>query len=337
MPKLPTAQEVKNYVYEHPKVLEVLAWARRRSFPGFFGIPVYTVVLFIVREMQRTAIQTRANSMAFSFFLALFPSLILLLTLVPFFSRFFVFWEPTSERSLMQIMLREFQEILPGTAGEMVTDTFYQLNEIHGTLLSVGFFLAIYFASNGMIDMMRSFEKRYRRTFKRRTWLRKRMVAIGLLFQLGALLLISTILFIMGDTAIGWITERFALSFGAKFILQLFRWLIIILLIYSGFATLYRYGASTYQRFKWLSPGASMATILGVLVSVGFSFYVDNFGTYNRVYGSIGTIIVLMLWIQLNCYILLIGFELNASIAVQRDRQTKPKRHRDLPTSGEEE
>lgn len=337
MPKLPTAQEIKTYFYEHPFVVEVLAWARRRSFPGFFGIPVYTVVLFIVREMQRSAIQTRANSMAFSFFLALFPSLILLLTLVPFFSGFFLFWEPASDRSLMRIMLQEFQEILPGTAGQMVTDTFYQLNEIHGTLLSVGFFLAIYFASNGMIDMMRSFEKRYRRTFKRRTWLRKRMVAIGLLFQLGALLLICTILFIMGDAAVSWITDRFALSFGAKFALQLVRWLIILLLFYSGFSILYRYGPSTIERFKWLSPGASMATVLSVLVSVGFSFYVDNFGTYNRVYGSIGTIIVLMLWIQLNCYILLIGFELNASIAIQRERRTRPKRHRDLPANAEEE
>ena len=275
--------------------------------------------------------------MAFSFFLALFPSLILLLTLVPFFSRILLFWQPTSERSMMLIMLNEFEEILPGTAGQMVTDSFYQLNEIHGTLLSFGFFLAIYFASNGMIDMMRSFEKRYKRTFKRRTWLRKRMVAIGLLFQLGSLLLVSTLLLIMGDTAISWISDRFALSVGSKFILNLFRWLVIILLFYSGFAILYRYGPSTYQRFKWLSPGASMATVLGILVSVGFSFYADNFGTYNRVYGSIGTIIVLMLWIQLNCYILLIGFELNASIAIQRDQKARLRKHRDLPVNTEEE
>ena len=201
----------------------------------------------------------------------------------------------------------------------MVTDAFNQLDEIHETLISVGLFLAIFFASNGMVDMMRSFEKRYKSTFKQRKFLRKRLVAVGLVFQMGFLLILSVLLLIVGDFFIALLVSKFDLSQFGNILLQSFRWIVILLLFYSGFAILYRFGPSTYQRFKWLSPGATLATLLSLVVSVGFSSYVDNFGTYNRVYGSIGTIIVLMLWMQLNCYILLIGFELNTSIAVQRD------------------
>ena len=273
----------------------------------------------MVREFQRSAVQTRANSMAFSFFLALFPGIILLLTLVPLVSKLLIFWKPLTQQNLMNVLLEEIDKVLPGTAGTMVTDAFTQLDEIHETLISVGLFLAIFFASNGMVDMMRSFEKRYKSTFKQRKFLRKRLVAIGLVFQMGFLVILSVLLLIVGDFFIALLVSKFDLSQFSNFLLQTFRWVVILLLFYSGFAILYRFGPSTYQRFKWLSPGATLATLLSLVVSVGFSSYVDNFGTYNRVYGSIGTIIVLMLWMQLNCYILLIGFELNTSIAVQRD------------------
>jgi membrane protein len=98
-----------------------------------------------------------------------------------------------------------------------------------------------------------------------------------------------------------------------------FRWIAVMMLLYAGFSTIYRYGTPLHRKTHYFSPGALLATLLSILVSWGFSFYVDNFGSYNKLYGSIGAIIVLMVWLQLNCIILLIGFELNAGIAVLRD------------------
>jgi membrane protein len=96
---------------------------------------------------------------------------------------------------------------------------------------------------------------------------------------------------------------------------------VVFSLFYGIFSTIYRYGSSTRRKIPFFNPGAFLATVLSLLTSWGFSFYVDNFGSYNKVYGSIGTLIVIMVWLQLNCLILLIGFELNAGIAVLRDRR----------------
>ena len=99
----------------------------------------------------------------------------------------------------------------------------------------------------------------------------------------------------------------------------------VILLFYTTFSTIYRYGSSTRRPIPFFNPGAMLASLLSILVSWGFSFYVDNFGNYHALYGSIGALIVLMIWIQTNCFILLIGFELNAGIAVLRDQMTEVK------------
>jgi membrane protein len=99
------------------------------------------------------------------------------------------------------------------------------------------------------------------------------------------------------------------------------RWVVVLLLFYTLFSTIYRYGSSTRRKIPFINSGAVLATFLSILTSWGFSFYVDNFGNYNALYGSIGALIVLMIWIQLNCMILLIGFELNAGIVVLRDQR----------------
>jgi len=91
------------------------------------------------------------------------------------------------------------------------------------------------------------------------------------------------------------------------------------MLFYSGISSIYRFAVSARKRFNFFTPGATLATVSSLITSYLFSFYVDNFSSYNKLYGSIGTVIAVMLWIQLNAFILLVGFELNASIAITRD------------------
>ena len=300
----------------------MLAYSKEHSLPGFQGVAIYDVITFTLMEFRRQDLFLRANSIAFSFFLSLFPSLLVLFSLIPFALNLLAIWFP--EMSDFQSTMNEaIHSVMPGEAGDMVIGFVQEVTQVERVgLLSFGFLLAIYFSSNGMIAMMRGFEKSYVKTFKRRGFLRKRLVAIGLTALVGTFLFASIIFVILGDNLIYWLTDLVRLSQVSTFLIWASRWLIMLLLYYLTIGTLYRYGAATYRRFKYFSPGVTLAAILSLTISLAFSFYVDGFNrydTYSKFYGSIATIIIVMLWLQLNALILLIGFELNASIAVNRD------------------
>ena len=253
----------------------------------------------------------RSYAIAYTFFISLFPSVLVLFTLIPYLP----LYEQVDETVSVYIY-----DLLPGEAAE-IAYTFIQdigTRERSG-LLSLSFVLAIYFSSNGMMAMMRTFEKEYVRTYRSRTVVRKRLVAIGLTLSFGGLLLGSVLLTTIGTAALDWLQQQYAFEGVYGFLLRLLQWLAITALLYSGIALTYRYGSATIRRFKFFSPGATLATFLCILTSLGFAVYIDNFDSYNKLYGSIGTIIIFMLWLQLNVLWILIGYELNAGIAVNRD------------------
>ncbi len=140
--------------------------------------------------------------------------------------------------------------------------------------------------------------------------------------MMGFLMVASVILVILGNTLFRFVAEQLDFSAKSKILFGTVRWVVIIALFYTVITNVFRYGASARKKFHFFSPGATLATFLSLLTSVLFSFYVDNFGNYDKVYGSIATIIVVMIWLQINAFILLVGFELNSSIAVNRDLRT---------------
>lgn len=312
-------EKIKERILQHPYVTRTIDWSKEHSLPGFSKVPIYDVAVFIYLELKRYDLFTRANSTAFSFFLSLFPSLIAFFTLIPLFKWALIDYLPEGE-NFDAYLRNEVLRIMPGVAGERVFSFIEDVtsNPRFG-LLSFGFILAIFFASNGMMALMQGFEKSYAKTFKDRNALKKRLIAIGLTFQIGILLMGAVVLIILGEFLIGLLGSYLNLAFITQVFLQLLRWVAIVLLFYVGISVIYRYGAATKRRFSMFSPGATLATFLCILSSLGFSFYVNEFNTYNELYGSIGAIMVLMLWIQINSLILLVGFELNASIAVNRD------------------
>jgi membrane protein len=315
---------INKYLSNLTLVKRSVEWAKNRSMPGFFKVPIYDVMVFVGNEIKRFDVVTRANSMTFSFFLSLFPSLILLLSLLPFFSEYFFSFLPDGGKDFFPTLEAQILSILPGNAGEMVFDTLDDLaNNRRPELLSIGFLLALYFASNGMMSMMRAFEKAHTETFKKRPPLKKRLVGISLTFILGGLLFTSSILLILGNTLLNIMDNAFDLDIIIELSISGLRYLTIIILFYFGIAFIYRYGVPTKKKISIFSPGTTLASTLCIIISLVFSFYVDNFNTYNKLYGSIGTIMALMLWIQMNCIALIIGFELNASIAVNRDLLAK--------------
>jgi membrane protein len=312
-------QQLQQYIVNHPLVARVLTWSKEHSLPGFFKVSIYDVTIFLLNELKRFDLFTRANSIAYSFFLSIFPSIIAFFTLIPLFKRALIEYLPQGDN--FDIYLRtEIQRIMPGVAGERLFSFVDDItNNPRFGLLSFGFILAIYFASNGMLALMRGFQKSYSKTFRQRTTIKKRMVAVMLTFLIGILLIFAIIFIILGEFLLGILNDFISLDLMTQFTIQVIRWLSIIFLFYMGIGLIYRYGAATKRRFKFLSPGTTLATILCIISSVVFSAYVNEFNTYNELYGSIGTIIVMMLWIQINSLNLLIGFELNASIAINRD------------------
>ncbi len=308
--KLPDLKKIQKTILELPLVRTMLHWSKTHSLPGFFKVPVYDVAVFLYNESRRVTIVSRANAMAFSFFLSLFPAIIFLFTLATHLPLY-----DTFESEINSYI----NQIMPSNAGQQLQKSIKTLVKPNSSFLSIGFLLAVYFSSNGMLSLMSGFEKTHLRAFRKRPAWKKRLIAIFLTMQLGVLLSASVVFIILGNTFITWLFDFAHISRFAVHVIEVFRWLVTIALFYFSIALIYRYGTALHHKLKWLTPGASLATIFSIVTSLAFSFYVEAFNTYNKIYGSIGTIIVLMLWIQLNCFILLVGFELNASIAVNRD------------------
>lgn len=320
--KLPNITSIIQFFSEHPLWLGLVKYGKENSFIGFHGVPIYDVIVFVIHEMQRDAIFTRANSVAFSFFLSLFPSLLTIFTLLPFALDILQVWVP-SLQNFNVVLYDEIKQVMPGQAGDILFGFVQEItNSPKIGLLSFGFLLALYFSSNGMLAMMQAFEKSHVKTFKQRNFFKKRLVATGLTVSVGLFIVASTIFVILGDEIINWFADFIKLGSLSTFLLSVLRWLVMLALYYITIGTIYRYGAATIKRFSYFSPGVTLATVLSLATSVAFSFYVDGFNrydTYAKFYGSIATIIIVMLWLQLNALILIIGFELNAAIAVRRD------------------
>lgn len=320
--KKPDPSAIKRFFTEHPVVIGVLKYARENSLIGFHGVPIYDVIVFVINEATRDDLFTRANSVAFSFFLSLFPSILTIFTLVPFVLRFLTIWFPALENFNLTLY-DEIKRVMPGQAGDIVFGFVQDItNDPKIGLLSFGFLLAVYFSSNGMMSLMQAFEKSYVKVFRQRGFLRKRMVAVGLTFLIGLFIIASVLLVIVGDSIIGWVNYWLGIGGFAGALVNGIRWVTMLALYYIIIGSLYRYGAATVKRFSYFSPGVTLATVLSLLTSVAFSFYIDGFNrydTYTKFYGSIATIIIVMLWLQLNALILIIGFEMNAAIAVHRD------------------
>ena len=302
-----------------PLVRRSIHFAKNTSFAGFAGIPLYDIILFILKELKRDDLFTRANSVAYSFFLALFPALIVVITFLPYV--------PVDD--LVNNIKAYLDGFLPAEAEEFIFGTLDDLTTIpRGGTLSAGAVLALYFSSNGMLELMNGFDKSYYITFKQRGFIRKRFLALSLTLLLGLMIVIAGVMIVLGNTIIGYIVDWLEWTEAEKTGVLIIKWTAVVFLIYTIISFIYKYGPALRKKSSFFSPGTTLASILTIIVSVGFSFFVNNFGTYNKIYGSISAIIVLMVWFQLLSTILLIGFELNASIAVQRDlrkeRENRP-------------
>jgi len=287
-----------------PVISQIVAFCKRKSLPGFSGVSIYNVISFVYNEAMKedNDIVTRANSIAFNFFLSLFPLLIFLFTLLPILP---------FTADYITILRDSTQDFFPKQAHEYLFGVIDGVASIRRKgLLSLGFIFAVIFSSSGMLTLMYGFHKSYDKVFKKRNYFKNRMVAIFLTMLVAGLFIVSLFLeLFIGKLEVG--------SYSAL-IINFFSWLFVVLVIYLGITLIYRFGPSMKRRIAWINTGAILATMLSILSSLAFSFFINSFGRYNEIYGSIGALIVLLLWIQINVFIVLVGFEFNASIAINK-------------------
>lgn len=297
-----------------PLINKVVSWSKVYSFPGFRGVPIYSVLHFLVQEARRNDINTRASAMTYHFFLAIFPSLIFLFTLTAYLPKELDFYK-TLEQSLMSIM--------PSGAKEyIITDIINGLRpQAKSGFLSIGFILAIWFGSDGMLALMRGFDKTYKSSFRKRNWLETQLTALLLTLGLGILLIFSILSIIFGEKILRWLLDYIHMSAFLKISITSLRYFITLVLFYSVLGIVYRYGPAIKKPIKGISPGALFATIMSILTSILFALFVEKFNTYHKVYGAISALIITLIWMRLNTLILILGFELNAAIVINRDER----------------
>lgn len=287
-----------------------IAWTKVCVLPGFSPLPLYTVGLFFFKEIDRGSLVNKASSLAYNFMLAIFPGIIFLFTLIPFIPKRIGFQDQ------LMVLLRL---ILPHQAYIAFENTIEEIVKIqNGKLLSFGIILSVFFATNGLHNLMKAFNKASL-VSETRSWLKQRLIALILTFVIAFSLIVTIAAMTAGEIALNYINSGLHIKgHFIKYVIELSRWTLLGILYFVTISILYRYGPANTKRWRFFSAGSWLATILAFLTIWGFSFYINHFGSYNKVYGSIGTLIVVMIWLYLNSLILLLGFELNASVDLSR-------------------
>jgi membrane protein len=262
--------------------------------------------------MQNGAISTRAAAIAFNFFMAIFPAMIFLFTLIPYI--------PINnfQNELLDIL----KSIMPENAFYAIEGTITDIvNKPRFGLLSFGFLATLYFSTNGINSIMRAFNVSSRLK-ENRSALKRRIASLWLFLIFTGLIMVGIGIIVFSHHAFDYFYNIGLIKGGfLYYTILLFEWIVIISLFFLAVSFMYYFAPAKKTNWRFISAGGSLATLLCILTSLIFSFYVNDFGNYNELYGSIGTIIVLMLLLQLNSQILLIGYELNSSISESKSSQ----------------
>lgn len=291
-------------ISETPIIKHIARGCKKVKLPKLDGLTLYDLIKIYFFGIIKGTFSTRASSIAFSFFMAIFPFLLFILNLIPFIS--FV-------DNFQDEVKRFIEELMPEQTAGFFNDIFLDIaNNPRAGLLSFVFLLSIFLMSNGVNAIFTSFEFSYH-TKINRTIIRQYIVAVGVALIIAILLLISVAVTIYLTYIIENLKDL-GLVGDSIFWAKLGRYGILILMLYVGIAILYFFGTREGRQSRFLSIGALFTTFLIILTTYIFSFYIENFSTYNKLYGSIGALLILMIYIWLNSNIFLLGFELNASI-----------------------
>lgn len=302
---------LEHYIIQSQFVQSIIKWLRNIFLPGFEGVSLYDSLNFFRKEIFSNRFYTRASAVSFSFLMAMPPLLLFFFSLVPYL--------PLPEGKIISTITEMLNILSPNdkmklSVGKLIKDFITHKKTV---LLSFSVLLTLFYSSNGMMGLLNTFQKKLP-GFKQKKGIQLRLYSIMLTLLLIALIILALFLMILQS----WVVESLHIDFlQNSFFLKFVTYTLVVLLCFFIVSMIYRYGITTEKRFKLISPGSIIATFLIILTTSIFFYAVNNLVNYDKIYGSIGTLIIFMAWVNFIAQILLIGFELNSSIVVNR----KPK------------
>ena len=280
------------------------------------GLTVAELGRRLWRESREDELFGRAAQLSYYALLALFPALIFLTALMGLFS----------VQNYMPELMSYLQNVLPADALSMVRRFLIQITEGSGAnILSLGALGALWASSSGVTAIMDALNVVYDVKEDSRPFWRSRLTAIVLTLALAGFVILALTLVLYGSTIGSWIADFVGLGSAFAWTWNTLQWPVILALMLLVVDAVYYVCPDIEQEWRWITPGSVFAVFMWVVVSLGFKAYVDNFGDYNKVYGSIAGVIVLMLWLYWSGMVLLLGGEINAEI---EQAATQPQKRR---------
>jgi len=294
--------------FEEPEFLRrIRVYFEKKTFKGLKGHSVWEVGLYFVQTLFKENLSSRASSLSFNFFLALFPALIFLLTLIAYLPY----------DGLKQQLMEQLSMILPERTYQEVALTIQEiLLKQNSGLLSFGFLLTIYFSSNAFHLLISNFNKRIKVYSEvTQNWISIRLKAIFLTLLQSILIIIFLSLVTWAYQIEHYMAENnWPLAEVYSFFVEFLKYILMMGLFVLAISSLYYFAPTKNVHWRFFSAGSFIASVLSIIATFGFTLYVNNFDSYNKIYGSIGAILALMVLIYINVFLVIIGFELNTSI-----------------------
>ena len=282
---------------------------------------VYQVLKVLIRKVLQFDIDVRAAAVAYNFTLAIFPTIIFMFSLIPYI--------PVAH--LDQRIIGLLAEVMPeGIFKEAKTTIVEIVSKPRGGVLSLGFIFALYASTSGVMALMRAFNMT-NETAEKRGFIKARLIAVMLNFLLTFVLFIAIVVLIVGRLSVDFLFDEGILNRDYTFyIIQIITYLVIFFVFFITISIIYYFAPAIQKRWKFINAGSITASILTILITNLFSYYLSNFASYNRLYGTIGTFIALMVWLYLIALILILGFEINTSIEEAKNQKIGIKKSQPL-------
>ena len=266
---------------------------------------IYKVLKVLINKLIQFDIDVRAAAVAFNFTLAIFPSIIFTFSLIPYIP----------VENLDERIINLLSTVIPaGIFKEAQTTIIEIVSKPQGGVLSLGFIFALYASTSGVMALMRAFNTADR-TVEKRSFIKARLIAVMINFFLTFVLVLAIVVLIVGRLSVDFLFDEGILNRDITFYtIQFLSYIVIFFVFFITISIIYYFAPVSHKRWKFVNTGSITASILTILITNLFSYYLSNFASYNRLYGAIGTFIALMVWLYLIALILILGFEINASI-----------------------
>ncbi len=298
------SKRIEENLSKIPIVNVLVAFVKKIKIPGLEGMSLYDVLEMYVLGIVKGALTTRAGGIAFSFFMAIFPFLLFILTLIPYI--------PID--GFQEGLFSLIKEVLPPKTFEAVDGVLHDiLNNQYGGLLSFGFLASIFLMTNGVNAIFGGFEYSYH-VKEYRNIIKAYVISLAVSLLMSFFLITTVVFVILYQVALAKINEKGWFNTNDLDLFYYGRGFLFLLMIFTIVSLLFRYGTKQGKGIKFFSAGAILTTVVSMFSFYVFGIYVVKFAKYNQLYGSIGTLLILMLFVWLNAIILLLGFELNATI-----------------------